>query len=205
LYISNQFRLAGLLIRMKKILPLFLAFLLCTSFFQDTESIFLFWKADTKLKWTDFHGHIKPEDEDAASASYIGFYHKIRKYPQPDTVMLDSRAFFNKNRSWVKVPAVNPSLLAHEQLHFDLAELCARNFRKAVLEQQFTSASLSRKIDSTYKYYSAKGDSLHNRYDIETNHGLYNIPQSKWVEQITSQLILLNAYEKPMLKLHLAH
>jgi hypothetical protein len=190
---------------MKIILPSLLTAFIGIAFFQSTESIFLFWKADTKLKWTDFHGHIKPEDEDAASASYIGFYHKIKKYPLPDTVLLDSRAFFNKNRSWVKVPAVNPSLLAHEQLHFDLAELCARNFRKAVLEQTFNSANLSRCIDSTYKHYSAKGDSLHNRYDIETNHGLRAIPQSQWEELITTQLAQLNAYDTPLLKLHLAH
>jgi len=171
---------------------------------ERVESIYLFWSPDVKLKWTDFHGHISPEDDIAASASYIGFFHKVRKHPHPDSVMLDTRAFFNKSKSWVKVPAVNPSLLEHEQRHFDLAELFARKFRKASFELKLRSQNLAKSIDSTYKYYSVRGDSIHIQYDIETNHGLSLIPQAKWNEKIKNGLLELSPYSNPVLKLFMA-
>jgi hypothetical protein len=188
---------------MKKIVFLICLAILTTAFYEGSESKYLFWKPDTKLRWSDFQGHIKPEDDAAASASYIGFFHTIKKCSHPDSIILDTRAYFNKNRSWVKVPAVNPSLLLHEQLHFDLAELYSRRFRKAIQGMTFSASSYVHCIDSVYKSYSESGDSTHVLYDIETNHGLDKASQETWNEYVKSNLTQMNQWEFPRLKLYI--
>jgi hypothetical protein len=179
----------------------FLLILMTMAFVQSSENKYLFWKPGAKLKWTDFQGHVKPDDDAAASASYIGFFHKIKKSSHPDTIVPDARAFFNKSKSWVKVPAVTPSLLAHEQLHFDLAELYSRKFRKAISELNITPGTLVRCVDSTYKYYAGAGDNIHFLYDTETNHGLNMTGQFKWTEKIKTDLQELTKFESPFLRI----
>jgi hypothetical protein len=174
---------------------------LALSFYQGNESKFLFWKPDIKLKWTDFQGHIKPEDDEAASASYIGFLHTIKKCASADSILLDTRSYFNRGKSWVKVPKVSPPLLAHEQLHFDLAELYARKFRKAMLDLKLTLPTLSKRIDSTYLYYLEASDSLHVLYDIQTEHGLNRTSQETWNEYVKGNLLQLSMYDQAALKL----
>lgn len=188
---------------MKYLLQLFIIALVLLSFSQNSESKYLFWKPDIKLRWSDFHGHVKSEDDASASASYIGFLHLIKKCAHPDSVILDTRAFFNKSRSWVKVPSVNPSLLSHEQLHFDLAELYARKFRKAIQGINMNAKTITRMVDSTFKYYASKDDSIHFLYDVETNHGLDRTSQYRWDENVKNDLLLLGNYESPSLKIYL--
>lgn len=186
---------------MKKILLYLLLVVTASSFIQSKEDKYLFWDFESHLKWTDFHGHIKPDDEHAASASYIGFFHKIRRCEHRDSVLLDTRTFFNKTASWVRVPAVNPSLLLHEQRHFDLTELYARHFRKALQQLPVKENFLSLQVDSVYKYYTAKCDSMHVVYDFETNHGLNPIEQFKWNEYIRYNLLAMNEYEPAYFKI----
>ena len=177
--------------------------LILQSFRQSSETKYLFWKPEVKLKWTDFQGHVKPEDDDAASASYIGFFHKIKKCQHPDSIFVDSRAFFNKSSSWVKIPVLTPSLLSHEQLHFDLAELYARKFRKSMQRAKIKMGTLILCVDSNYKYYSAKADSIHFRYDVETNHGLNNTNQFQWEEKVKNEMSEMALYSGTLLKLYL--
>ncbi len=187
--------------KIKYFAPLFILVFAFAAFLQSNEDRYLFWKPGLKLKWSDFHGHVKSEDDASASASYIGFFHKIKKSAHADSILLDTRAFFNKAKSWVKVPSVNPDLLAHEQLHFDLAELFSRKFRRAVEQINIREISLNRIVDSTYKYYANKGDSMHFLYDIETNHGLNRESQYKWNEKVKEELLQLANNQSPFLKI----
>ncbi|MFI5150003.1 MAG: hypothetical protein ACHQRM_09745 [Bacteroidia bacterium] len=163
--------------------------------YQGNEANFLFWNPDMHLKWRDFQGHVKNEDDAAASASYLGFLHTIKKSAHPDSVIIDTRSYFNKYKSWVKVPFVSPALLAHEQVHFDLAELYARKFRKALLAMKFTNRNLSPLLDSTYVHYLESSDSLHILYDIQTNHGLDKLIQETWAEYAKGNLEQMNLYK----------
>lgn len=177
-----------------------LAFL-TQSFVENNEDKYLFWKPETRLRWPDFRGHMKAEDEDAASASYIGFMHRISKCAQGDSLVLDTRAFFNKSNSWVKIPAVNPSLLLHEQLHFDLAELYSRRFRQAILAVKANERDFIATADSLFRYYAAKSDTIHFNYDIETNHGLNEASQRKWDRIVRNALLAMDQYQSPYLKI----
>ncbi|HXC04605.1 MAG TPA: hypothetical protein VNZ86_07615 [Bacteroidia bacterium] len=187
---------------MKKIALLILYCFTACAFFQGNENVFLFWKPDVKLKWKDFQGHIKSEDDKAASASYLGFLHTIRKTNYPDSVIIDTRAYFNRNKSWVKVPDVSPPLLAHEQVHFDLAELYGRKFRKALTAMTFNAANLSRRLDSTYVFYLESSDSLHALYDIQTNHGLDKFYQETWTEFAKGNLLQMQSFDEALIKLY---
>jgi hypothetical protein len=187
--------------RMKMIF-LFLTIAVMTSaFFQDKKDKYLYWQPEVKLQWSDFHGHIRAEDMSVASASYIGFLHKIIRYYHPDSTIIDTRSFFNKSKSWVKIPNILPSLLSHEQKHFDLAELYARKFRKSILESNFRVETFAHAVDSTYNYYSAKDDSVHVAYDNETEHGLNVSEQAVWDKRVENELNGLIKYESPFVKL----
>jgi hypothetical protein len=186
---------------MKKLFVFILLASTTLSFVENNEDRYLFWKPEARLRWPDFRGHVRVEDEDAASASYIGFLHQITKCAKGDSMILDTRAFFNKSNSWVKIPAVNPSLLSHEQLHFDLAELYSRRFRQAILSVKANERDFIETADSLFRYYAAKSDTIHFDYDLETNHGLNEASQRKWDRIVRNGLLALGQYQSPYLKI----
>src|SRR5690606_17898498 len=93
---------------------------------------------------------------------------------------------FNRKSSFIKERIENIEyLMRHEQLHFDIAELCTRLIRKEILELRKS------KIDSVSVYENvvvhglAKLDSLNSLYDLETSHGISVSKQTIWQEKIS--------------------
>lgn len=103
-----------------------------TSKMKVPDSIIV-WSVASELMWADFKGSSDDVLFGAASTSY-----KIDIIP--DNVMVDEddniqgyekmnvSARFYKNQSWTTT--TKNSILIHERLHFDIAELFARKIRK---------------------------------------------------------------------------
>lgn len=100
---------------------------------DEYESNKIIWNQDKKLEWKDFTGVLDPNLFGNALTSY-----KIEIIPE--NVLVDAEdniqnyenltvvAKFYKDKSWAT--SRTDGLLAHEQLHFDIAELYARKIRK---------------------------------------------------------------------------
>ncbi|WP_051477710.1 DUF922 domain-containing protein [Aquimarina pacifica] len=101
--------------------------------------------------------------------------------------------YFYKNRSWLG-DKNDPKLLAHEQLHFDIAELFARKMRKAFEELKNKKImSFDAYQEVYYKYWKAC-KIYQNTYDKETFNGSMPIPSNDWLLKIHDELSDLEAY-----------
>lgn len=104
-----------------------------------TKDNLILWSASNKLTWNDFQGNPDTTSNyKAITTSQIGFTPEIHK----DSIILSVPCNFLKSESW-SVRKSNYALLAHEQLHFDIAELVARNIRKGCSKHVSTSLNES--------------------------------------------------------------
>lgn len=155
------------------------------------ESNFISWNEFYKLQWHDFQG-----DPDESSLGDAGAAVQIKAKPflVRKQIKYDVDALFNRKKSWTRDQS--ESLLAHEQLHFDIAELYARKIRKKIKQLN------DRGVDDIKIYNVAIQELLYEsnetdeRYDIETLHGALSKKQAAWTEKIRKDLMSLKPYKK---------
>ena len=132
----------------------------------------IIWSPDRKLTWDDFKR--KPKEGtglDAESAVYIetsGIECKNGK------VVYNVRAVFEPDESWVDPNKKSAALLAHEQGHFDLAEVYARKLRKALSELASLCEDKKKFAEAVKAALKKNADELRKaeeKYDEDTNHG----------------------------------
>jgi len=80
------------------------------------------------------------------------------------------------------------TLLAHEQLHFDICELYVRQLRKKIMEADLDPMEFDKQInkmfEESWKDYQLK----QQQYDNETGHGIIADKQLSWQEEIGKML-----------------
>jgi len=167
------------------------------------------WRAGERLTWTDFRAD--PSGRFAARSSWT--------WTQRDRVAvscaqegdgwacaarhqtIEIETLFLKNLSWVRPGFRNPSLLAHEQGHFDLAEVYARRLEAALRALQAGAAGAERVAaeDAALADFDARAldayarwldDALaaQDRYERETEHGADAAAQARWEARIRAWL-----------------
>jgi hypothetical protein len=149
------------------------------------------WNEYRPLTWDDFRGK---RSEDAAGDAGTVVQIKAKPYMVKDQVKYDVSAVFVVNKSWTE--AQTNELLAHEQLHFDIAELYARKIRKVI-------AALSENGEDEVKIYNRaiqkllrESNEVDIQYDLETLHGAMLKRQAEWSKQIKSELKSLEQFKK---------
>lgn len=141
------------------------------------------WKGHYQLNWSDFTG--KPSAEakgDAGTAVSI----KAKPYMEKKKMHYMVHALFNKRKSWSR--AQSASLLAHEQLHFDIAELYARKARKKIAEIALTGETDLKVYNRAVQKILNESNWADVQYDAETLHGSILEKQQEWKEKITREL-----------------
>lgn len=165
---------------------------------QDT---IIYWNENRKLTWDDFKG-APPSDTmsiyGAATTSTITI-----DYVCNDTILVYLiRAWFSKNKSWVREKGKTPEILRHEQLHFDITELYARKIRKS--HKMFLDAVKGyKKIDcDKFEIQLQIGTMIkqmeeyeHRVYDLMTLHGLAEQAQADYEREIQNRLNELSAFK----------
>lgn len=147
------------------------------------------WQPGRRLAWADFKGSPdRSSPMDALTESGITF-----------TWTCDHRGFkaviyslFVPSKSWVKAPT--GSLLAHEQLHFDITELHARKLRKYFAEMRNPCYLGKEGINTAARRIIQESNDMQRRYDDETRHSERYSEQKRWETLIAQQLQDLSAY-----------
>lgn len=150
------------------------------------------WNEFYKLQWDDFQG--KPNTDsrgDAGTAVVI----RAKPYLQKKRVKYDVVAIFDRNRSWVRDKS--SSLLAHEQLHFDIAELYARKIRKRISGLTDQGVKDVAVYDRAIRGLLVESNEVDMQYDIETLHGALQKKQAAWSMKVNEELARLDKYKKP--------
>lgn len=151
----------------------------------------LSWNEFYKVQWDDFQG--EPDKNslgDAATAVSI----KARPFLVKKQINYDVAAFFNREKSWVR--GKSPSLLAHEQLHFDIAELYARKIRKKISDLKGQGVNDIKVFNAAIQELLQESNEVDLQYDIETLHGALTKKQALWTEKVKEELADLHRYRK---------
>jgi hypothetical protein len=163
--------------------------LLISAAAQAQEDNTIYWTEGAKLQFADFKGSKNERGYDAKTTSTIvpkiafgddSFYYKI------DCV-------FKKDKSVIK--GRNRLTLEHEQGHFDITEICARQIR-----QRLSTLSAKTGItDAVYKVVEAtydESDRLQQAYEADTGYDYVAWKQEAWNKRIKDMLDALKQYDK---------
>ncbi len=161
-------------------------------FLQVDPTKFIEWSDTLYLKWSDYE--YRPEKAPKrGSMALTSVFHSVRGGIEDGKPNFQVKVFLVKDDSWTS-DTLNLPLLAHEKLHFDLAELYGRKIRKEI------EILGKRKVTdlSEYKRYikfllnDFKNVSL--AYDKETEHGRKPQSQEKWLSFVLSEMQRLHEY-----------
>ncbi|MCX6290170.1 MAG: DUF922 domain-containing protein [Bacteroidetes bacterium] len=162
---------------------------------SDSDSIA--WNVERKLCWDDFRGSAK-DDDPADALTYTCNQTMFEAFSVGKRFTVESRVqcYFIKSKSWVKKEKDKQVdyLLNHEQRHFDLAEVGAREFRKKLKEVMFTSANFRDEVKRITGEVDEKYHRLQQQYDSESDHSRVKEMQEKWNAKIDSLLKELEDY-----------
>ncbi len=147
------------------------------------------WSTGRRLNWEDFKG--QPDDSNphhALTAANLAVSASCKNNQYTYTV----KCVFLPQQSWSKKKN-SEKLLAHEQLHFDLTEVHARQLRHDL--QQISCANLKTKlslvVNEAFKRWKAEQD----LFDEASRHGLDKEEQRVWAARIETRLKKLEAYQ----------
>jgi len=151
----------------------------------------IYWSPDKILSWGDFQG--TPNYYCGYSAiTSSGIEYDCKANGAFFTINVKSE--FYKKESWVKVNGMDSVGLKHEQGHFDISEVYARKFRKAVSETSFSSLTIKYKLKNLYAVNMNAWGYEEELYDKETEHHKNMAKQYLWNERIALELNALKNY-----------
>jgi predicted secreted Zn-dependent protease len=147
------------------------------------------WSASRKLTWSDFKGNPDPNSSNAALTSSninieFGYNEKGFQY--------SIKCNFDKNRSWVRIK--NNDVLVHEQGHFDIAEIYARQLNKLMKAYRFNAKTASNDVNQLYETTMKQHRQTQTQYDQETDYSRNRPKQEQWLKKITDDLKSLEAF-----------
>jgi hypothetical protein len=162
--------------------------LVAITFIQSNNNL-IPWSTARKLTWIDFKGDPDPHSPNAALTSSniniefgynnTGFQYSIR-------------CVFDKTRSWVRIPT--DEVLAHEQGHFDIAEIYARRLNKALTGYRFNAQTVSKDVNDAYGNMMKEHRQTQIQYDQETDYSRNRPKQAEWLKKIAADLKSLEAF-----------
>ena len=156
---------------------------------DDTKQIN--WNSNRKLTWNDFQKEADVNDPLHAMASTnIAVSATCRN----NVMAYDVKCQFAQNESWTK-NKVSVDLLQHEQLHFDVTELYARQLRQKLSQQKSLCSGDKTKFKAVVNKVFADWQKAQVRYDNESHHGIDDAQQAAWTQTVATQLEALSAYQ----------
>ncbi|MDT7827564.1 DUF922 domain-containing protein [Pricia sp. S334] len=155
------------------------------------------WSADRKLQWSDFKGsYFKTEWAAATTATGISYAFTTTEENGRQFLEIEVRCEFYPYRSWYRPEVCDANTLGHEQLHFDIAELYARLFRKRLGEASFTS-DVKDEVKAIYKQILKELIAFQNKYDRETDFSKDVRQQRLWNRTIAEELLASEQTKTP--------
>lgn len=167
-----------------------IALLLSCLLLLGGEGRYIAWSATDPLVWTDFSG---PVDEESPMTAHTRSRWEVTWDCAAGTFELKATALFDKEGSWRKSDAF-ADLLAHEQLHFDIAELYARKLRRHFALLPDPCAMDNDEIRAEVAEIREDWHACEERYDAETDHSRDREAQARWAAEIRQQLQALARY-----------
>ena len=167
------------------------------------------WDENKKLVWSDFKGDNPNSPFAAYTTWYVSWnYSWIFSNTEEcyyEFSRISANANFEKDKSWIKKGRESDWLLNHEQRHFDIAQVLAKEFNERVQidlkgekfpcpSSKKDSATINKKtwnkIQNVFDQEHKKALEMEKDYENDTNHGNNSNKQIEWDKKIQ---LLLNA------------
>lgn len=153
---------------------------------QEEEAIR--WEPGQRLSWSNFKG--KPPESTriaATTASGISYRYKTRSSGRRYLLDFEVDTYFYPNKSWYHAAVCDANVLSHEQLHFDISELFAREFRRRLNSRTF-SENVKAEVRAMFRQINKELSEFQNRYDQETDYSRNRAAQQVWNREIAEIL-----------------
>lgn len=155
---------------------------------RENNNDSIFWSPDYKLTWADFKGTAPVTD--FAAESNCSFAFSQEKVISNGVMTLNARfhALFLKRTSWVKPDSKQDSLLIHEQYHFNICEMFARECKRRLYQVKFNPMKCDEQVKLIFDEVWAEYKIAQATYDEETQHGIILPEQNKWIKKVDENL-----------------
>lgn len=155
---------------------------------EKSYNEYLTWSPERRLSWDDFKAlpdNANPHHALTAANLAVNARCKDNNYTY------EVNCVFLPEQSWSKNKK-SEKLLAHEQLHFDLTEVHARQLRRDLQRLNCSSlkANLNTVVQNAFRNWKAEQDA----FDKACAHGLDKEKQQAWAQDIDLRLKELQAY-----------
>lgn len=155
-----------------------------------TGERYLAWSTESKLVWEDFAG---PVDEASTFKAFTQSKISMGWECDGSVFTFNAVAKFDRENSW-KGDGLTDELLAHEQLHFDLAELYARKMRKHFSNLPNACNLPVEEIQAQGGKFLEDWGQREKLYDRETQHSKNRQEQQRWQAMVAQELSSLGRY-----------
>ena len=155
----------------------------------------IYWHKKRMLLKEDFKIVDKPIKVGAIAETSCGIEFRFKYTPMEKYISI--MAYCNKSENWVLNENLNDYILSHEQGHFDIEEINARELRKKISNFTFQKSNYQKKLDTmiTNQRLLAEKDQI--EYDRITDHSQASVRQAEYNELINSRLVKLKEYYDP--------
>lgn len=159
--------------------------------FEQIDSDIIIWSENYSLTYDDFNA----EPDTASSFTAItGYSIDCSFHRENSKAYVEAVCSFDKKKSWMKVK--NESILAHERLHFDIAELYTRKIKSYIVANHIGLSDIEPKLHSIYQTYIDSCNLIQDKYDGETAYSLDKEMQAVWNQKIKFELRKLDVFKK---------
>jgi hypothetical protein len=144
---------------------------------------------DRDVEWSDFTGPVDPNSRFNAWTDWRITY----SYPAP--IVRDGKVhvtvstkLFLRHDSWAKPESRSKRLLEHEQGHYRLGRICAREIVSTINSTAFSLENYKKEINDVYWAIIGKYVEINKLYDRETNHHNDRESQARWNQKLAELL-----------------
>jgi hypothetical protein len=151
-----------------------------------TKQETLVWKGEKQLTWKNFKAKsVKSSPYEALSAVGISAGYSMLG----NEIDFEVTSFFIPKNSWTK-DKQSQYLLNHEQKHFDISEIHARKFRKAISEKDWSkkTKSIAKQFNALLKEFTNAEKRMQEDYDKQSKHSILKSEQFNWDKKISDEL-----------------
>ncbi|WP_400193195.1 hypothetical protein [Hymenobacter sp. B81] len=154
------------------------------------------WTPERRLKQSDFKASTKNRPFAAATNSSMRYRYDATLFG-PVNVRIET--YFDCGTSYFKPSEQARTLLAHEQLHFDITELFARRLARQLQQEVSTVQEFEQKHEAIMRQVSLEWHAMQDQYDSE----VYADPnkQPGWQQRVAQDMNALQDYAHKSLQL----
>ena len=150
----------------------------------------ILWNPARRLTRADFKASTDSRPFEAATSSGFRYHYAGRLFQSKVQLMVET--VFDCQNSYFKGQQDPERTLAHEQGHFDITEIAARRFTKAIQEQVADTKELEQKQEAISRRIMTDAQALQDKYDSEVYAD--RSKQPAWLATIAPELNGLQAY-----------